>query len=254
MRTDRYACAGLLALVACGSGEPTTPPVSRLSFAVGPSTRPATVVMAPSVLVVLLDGYGNPVRGATDRVTIAIGANPTGGTLRGTTTVKAVYGIASFKDLSIDQTGDRYTLVASSGALPSVTSEVFGVFDTLSPPVHLDSLQLDSTTLTIGGPAVAYGARVSNTSLGTLSSVYVQAYIDQGAVSQAAGGSNVSCGPQSGDLLPGNCPFGFELVVLNSGGTLAPGPATARFELRQWLNQTQSALLDSVAQAVTLTQ
>ncbi|HKE91887.1 MAG TPA: hypothetical protein VKB45_16250, partial [Gemmatimonadales bacterium] len=196
-----------------------------------------------------------PVRGATDRVTIAIGANPTGGTLRGTTTVKAVYGIASFKDLSIDQTGDRYTLVASSGALPSVTSEVFGVFDTLAPPAHLDSLRLATATLPMGGPGVEYTAQVFNESVGKMTLVYIQAYIDQGGSAiHGAGGSNMTCTLISGDLPPGACSFHFTVNVPNTGGSLVAGPATARFELRQWLNQTQSALLDSVAQAVTLTQ
>jgi hypothetical protein len=48
---------------------------------------------------------------------IAIGANPVGGTLSGTTTVAAVAGTATFANLSIDKAGAGYTLAATSRKL-----------------------------------------------------------------------------------------------------------------------------------------
>jgi len=50
-------------------------------------------------------------------VTLAIGTNPVGGTLSGTTTVAASSGIATFPDLSLSVAGDGYTLLASAAGL-----------------------------------------------------------------------------------------------------------------------------------------
>ena len=50
-------------------------------------------------------------------ITVAIGTNPGGGTLSGTTTVAAVSGVATFSTLSINAAGAGYTLNAASGAL-----------------------------------------------------------------------------------------------------------------------------------------
>jgi len=247
-------CAALLLLAACGGGEPTAPAPSHLVFRSQPTTVPANVAIAPLLQVALLDVSGTRVRNATDMVTIAIGANPASGALSGTTTVKAVHGVAYFRDLSIDRVGEGYTLTATSGDLLGATSAVFGVFDTLTPPAHLDSLHLASTTLTIGGPGVAYTAQVINESVGTLAVVYIQAYLDQGGSAiHAAGGSNVSCSSQSGDLPPGTCPFRFEVNVPSTGGSLVAGIATARFELHQWLSPAADVLLDSATMVVTLT-
>ena len=55
-------------------------------------------------------------------VTLALGNNPGGGTLGGTLTATAVNGVATFSGLSINQTGDGYTLLATSTSLPSVTT------------------------------------------------------------------------------------------------------------------------------------
>jgi hypothetical protein len=83
--------------------------------------------LGPFVDIMLRDAFGNQ-SASTAPVTIAIGANGGGGTLSGTTTVNAVNGVARFQTLSIDKAGAGYTLVASSGNLPSVTSSSFTVY------------------------------------------------------------------------------------------------------------------------------
>ena len=60
---------------------------------------------------------------------MAIGTNPSGGTLSGTKTRTAVSGVASFNDLSIDKDGKTYTLKASSAGLSDVTSSVFRIMN-----------------------------------------------------------------------------------------------------------------------------
>ncbi|MGZ4147013.1 MAG: hypothetical protein ACXVPL_04825, partial [Actinomycetota bacterium] len=78
------------------------------------------------VEVEVLDGLNNllPVNVP---IALVIGNNPGGGTLGGTTTETSSAGIASYADLSIDQTGIGYTLVASNGTYGSATSDPFTI-------------------------------------------------------------------------------------------------------------------------------
>ena len=71
------------------------------------------------------DGANNLKTGGSPvLISMAIDANPGGGTLSGTTTdVPTSAGIATFADLSIDEPGDGYTLAASASGLGSTTSD-----------------------------------------------------------------------------------------------------------------------------------
>jgi hypothetical protein len=73
------------------------------------------------------DDAGNRVTSFTGTVTIAIGTNPSGGTLSGTTAVLAVSGVATFNNLLIDTVGNGYTLTADSGTLAQGTSATFNI-------------------------------------------------------------------------------------------------------------------------------
>jgi hypothetical protein len=64
----------------------------------------------------------------TRNVTVAIGTNPSGGTLGGTKTVTVSAGVATFTTLTIDKSGNGYTLTAtSSPALTTPTSSSFNI-------------------------------------------------------------------------------------------------------------------------------
>ena len=102
-------------------------PPSKLAFTVQPSSVVAGAAITPSIQVSVEDSQGNLVTTATNAVTLAIGTNPGGGTLTGTTTVSAVNGVATFPGLSINKTGTGYTLTASSGVLTGSTSSGFNV-------------------------------------------------------------------------------------------------------------------------------
>jgi hypothetical protein len=80
------------------------------------------------IQVKVLDGSGNP-SSFPANIALAIGSNPGGGTLGGTPTKTASGGIASFDDLTIDNAGVDYTLVASSTGFASVTSGPFTIAD-----------------------------------------------------------------------------------------------------------------------------
>src|SRR5215471_10297060 len=85
-----------------------------LMFEASPTSAQAGSPMsglgAPGVVVLILNGQSTDFA-ATDTVTIAIGTNPSGGTLSGKTSVAAVNGQAIFSNLIIDKPGKGYTLV-----------------------------------------------------------------------------------------------------------------------------------------------
>ena len=99
----------------------------KLAFTVDPVTTTAGGSIVPAVRVAVEDAAGNTVSGATDVITLALGANPGAGTLGGNVSVAAVNGFAIFPGLSVDKTGVGYTLVATSGTLASDTSQPFDV-------------------------------------------------------------------------------------------------------------------------------
>src|SRR5438094_2799523 len=81
----------------------------------------------PAVRVAARDAAGNMVTGYTGLITVAIGSNPSGGTLAGTTSVNAVSGVATFSTLSINNAGNGYTLMASATGLTGATSAWFNI-------------------------------------------------------------------------------------------------------------------------------
>jgi len=113
---------------ATSAGFSITPgPASALVFSVQPTDVSAATAISPAVRVSVQDASGNTVTASTASITLAIGTNPGGGTLSGTTVVNAVSGVATFPDLSIDKTGTGYALTAASGTLTGAASAEFSV-------------------------------------------------------------------------------------------------------------------------------
>jgi hypothetical protein len=96
-------------------------PAKSLVFKTQPTTTVAGSTITPPVQVTALDAFGDTAIGFSGNVLMAIGTNPSSGTLSGTVTVAAVAGTATatFSSLSIDKAGAGYTLVASTPNLPS---------------------------------------------------------------------------------------------------------------------------------------
>jgi YD repeat-containing protein len=83
-------------------------------------------ISGPPVISVQ-DALGNTVPTSSAAITIAIGTNPNGGVLSGTTSKNAVSGVAGFGDLRINQSGNGYTLTASAAGLTGATSSGFNI-------------------------------------------------------------------------------------------------------------------------------
>src|SRR6185503_7337578 len=86
-------------------------PAARLAFLHQPGTIVAGQAITPAVTVSVEDANGNIVQGSTASISLALGNNPAGGTLSGSTTVTALNGVATFGGLSVDKASTGYTLV-----------------------------------------------------------------------------------------------------------------------------------------------
>ena len=100
-------------------GSHAPPPGSgstRLAFTVQPSDAVKDSIMPP-VQVTVFDSAGNVVTSFTGDVTLALGKDPSvpSARLSGRSQAATSAGVATFPDLSIDQIGDGYTLVATIG-------------------------------------------------------------------------------------------------------------------------------------------
>ncbi|HET7250496.1 MAG TPA: invasin domain 3-containing protein, partial [Gemmatimonadales bacterium] len=121
------ATSGTLTAGTSGTFTISVGPAANLAFAVQPANTAAGTAITPAVLVAVQDSGGNVVTTATNNISVALGANPGGGTLSGTSSVSASGGVAQFTNLSIDKTGTGYTLTATGGGLTSATSLPFTI-------------------------------------------------------------------------------------------------------------------------------
>ncbi|KKL20023.1 hypothetical protein LCGC14_2459610, partial [marine sediment metagenome] len=110
---------------------------NNLAYSQQPGNTVAGSAITPAVTVEVRDEWNN-VRTSDNStsVAVAINNNPGSGTLSGTTPRTAASGVATFNDLSIDKSGDGYTLDATSGGLTTATSSGFNI---TSPTIQFTS-------------------------------------------------------------------------------------------------------------------
>jgi len=101
----------------------------HLTFTGQPSDLVLGNLITPPVVVRVWDAFGNLATGFGGNVKIAIGTDPSlfGAKLGGTSPIMAISGVATFDDLSIDQIGVGFTLVATAGGVSGATSDPFTV-------------------------------------------------------------------------------------------------------------------------------
>src|SRR5256886_10612117 len=97
---------------------------TQLVFGTQPSTTVANRQITPAVKVRALDAFGNVATEFTGAVAIALGSNPGGSTLSGTTPVAAVSGVATFF-VSFNKTGTTYALTSKASGLGPLPSTAF---------------------------------------------------------------------------------------------------------------------------------
>jgi hypothetical protein len=128
----------------------TPRPATQLGFLQQPGSATAGMPISPAVRVVVRNDQGGTVTAATTAVTLALGTNPHGATLGGTTTVAAVNGIATFGNLTLDRAGTGYTLTASATGLAPATSNPFA--NLAGPPSQLVFTTAPPAAATSGQP------------------------------------------------------------------------------------------------------
>ena len=134
-RVPRLAASALItsavALSACFGDEAFGPDMAApagLVFTVQPTATVAGAGITPALEVAILDAEGNLVTTATDLVTITLTGGPDGSALSGTLEVALVDGIATLRDLTINQPGTGYMLTASAAGFPAATTHPFNVY------------------------------------------------------------------------------------------------------------------------------
>jgi hypothetical protein len=140
----------------------------------------------------------------------------------------------------------HFTLKLGSTNIATTTRDVTIVPGEGAPNVSFVVEGLPGS-LPLGGVFSSYVATLTNTG-GTAIGVVVQGTLVQGSRSQAAGGASVhDCAPgaASGTLPTGTCANNHTLVVPSD---FAPGPATARIDVR-----SGSTILATLTQDLTLT-
>src|SRR4029077_8214010 len=110
-----------------------------------------------AVKVRALDALGNLVTGFTGNVAIALGTNPGGSTLSGTTPVAAVGGVATFTDLSLNKAATGYALTANATGFSAVTSSAFDI----TPGTATQLLFSQQPTSTVAGQPITPGVQVT---------------------------------------------------------------------------------------------
>src|SRR5512143_2277783 len=195
-----------LVAVTCGKETSSPPPgASQLAFRVDPVNATAGSAVAPAVVVEARDGHGALVSDFAGDVTLSLGANPGGGTLGGTTTVKAAGGVATFASLSIDKKGAGYRLKATSGSLTAAMSATFDI--SAGPATQLAFTTQPPTGVAGAGlaPAVTVSARdaLGNVADGYTGSVTVAITNGTGAAGATLSGTKTVAATAGGALFAG---------------------------------------------------
>src|SRR5712691_8705760 len=109
-----------------GKTPPSEAPPARVAFSSALSSARAGEPISPPVQVTVQDSAGRVTLRDT-LVTLSLGANPSGDSLRGTKQVRSVNGVATFANLRLDKAASGYTLTAAAPELHPDTSTAFSV-------------------------------------------------------------------------------------------------------------------------------
>src|SRR2546427_6278531 len=206
---------------------------TQLAFSQQPRTTVANRLITPAVKVRALDALGNLATSFAGNVSVALGSNPGGATLSGTTPVSAAGGVATFFDLSLNKMGTGYTLTASATGFAPVTSTAFDI---------------------IPGTAtqLAFTVQPSTTIAGTAINPAVQVTALDPAgnpVPGFTGGITVAFGNN-----PGGSTLGGTTTVAAVNGVASFGDLTAdRTGANYWLAATATRLAKATSSSLTIT-
>jgi uncharacterized repeat protein (TIGR03806 family) len=189
---------------------------TQVAFTTQPTNVGVGVAITPAVRVTVQDATGATVTTSTAPVTIALGANPGGATLGGTTSVNAVNGVATFSNLSLNNASTGYTLTASSTGLSGATSATFNVLAQVATPVITPNGGTFSGPVTVQITTATASATIRYTTNGTApngsSPLYSAPFVISGTTTVRAialrSGFTDSAGSSATITVSGSTPYG----------------------------------------------
>ena len=140
MRKFAFGVAMVIAVAACdpssdvgilghgiiGGGGPGGA-ATKLVFTQQPANTQATAAMATAVVVEAQDPLGNVDTSYNGVITLALSSNPDSALLGGNFSVSAIFGTATFSNLTVSKADTGYVLTAGSGALTAGFSTKFTI-------------------------------------------------------------------------------------------------------------------------------
>ena len=185
----------------------------NLVFTIQPGNGKGGTPFSVQPVVTIVDAGGNAVTGTPQTVTLSIQNNAgPGGTLSGTASVpvNTMTGQAAFNGLSIDKTGNGYTLSASGNSIDTlagvIVSNAFSILD--AAPVLVSS-PTAAPNPAIAGQSIVFTTAASDPDGDTLT--YTWDFGDQ----TTAGGSSVS----KTYTVPGT--YSAKVTIADSAGSVA---------------------------------
>jgi alpha-tubulin suppressor-like RCC1 family protein len=212
----------------------TVGPPAQLYFNQPPNN--AVAGSTPGLIVTVRDAGGNLVS-STANISIALGANPAGGTLTGTTTMAAVAGEATFANYFITKAGTGYKITVSSAGIPSATSDAFTILP--GAPHKLAFLGQPSNVVSAASISPAIQVAVQDSMGNTLvddqySYVYLQIKNNaagDGALSGASGGTVSSGLVTLSSMSIDKAGTGYTLEAILSGGPPGSSATSSAFNV-----------------------
>ena len=157
----------------------------RLTFTTQPSNTIINTSISPSVVVKGTDQYGTVDTSYSGSVTMGIHNNPAGGTLAGTNPISAILGVATFSNLSINNAGNPYSLIATNSPLLSGLSSSFQVIGGSAVTGRADFLLI--------GKSNAQGVRTlsANSQIISIDKVWDKSLLTEGGKAYVRATSNI---------------------------------------------------------------
>ena len=118
---------GVLGTGVIGGGGGADGAATKLVFTQQPANTQATAAMATAVVVEAQDPLGNVDTSYNGVVTLALSSNPDTAVLGGNFSVSAIFGVATFSNLTVSKADTGYVLTAGSGALTAGFSTKFTI-------------------------------------------------------------------------------------------------------------------------------
>ncbi len=231
----------------------TVGPAALLAFTTEPVNGTAGTPLGTQPVVTVQDAGGNTVTTDTSTVNLAIGTNPSTGSLtcNPNNSVAASGGVAAFNGCAINEAGTGYTLKATDGTLPPVTSTVFTIVpwvSNLTPtsgPVGTTGVSITANgfaansalTVKVGGTTATIASGGTTNANGISTVTFTIPTVPHGAqsvvVTDGSGNTATSATPftvtsSASSLNPTNGPVGTTGVTITANGFAANSALTVK--------------------------